>query len=68
MTKSARFIMNKLEQENILGSIFLRYPEYKLVITGHSLGAGTGAVLALLMKKRYESVKCYAYSPPQVFK
>ncbi|CAB4011176.1 Sn1-specific diacylglycerol lipase beta [Paramuricea clavata] len=66
MAKSARFIMTKLEQENILGSIFLRYPDYSLVIVGHSLGAGTGAVLALLMKERYENLKCFAYSPPQV--
>ncbi len=68
MIKSAKFIMEKLEQENILGSIFLRHPDYNLVIVGHSLGAGTGAILSLLMKKKYETVKCFAYSPPQILK
>ncbi|XP_028395223.1 sn1-specific diacylglycerol lipase beta-like [Dendronephthya gigantea] len=65
MTKSAKFIRDKLERENILESLFLRYPEYHLVIVGHSLGAGTSAILAILMKKKYETVKCFAYSPPQ---
>ena len=68
MTKSAMFIMDKLEGENILGSIFSTHPEYSIVIVGHSLGAGTGAILALLMKKKYETLKCFAYSPPQVLK
>ena len=68
MIKSAKFIINKLENENILESIFSRYTDYQLVIVGHSLGAGTGAILTLLMKKKYETVKCFAYSPPQILK
>lgn len=68
MTKSAKFIRDKLERENILESIFSRYPEYHLMVVGHSLGAGTGAILAILMKKKYETVQCFAYSPPQSLK
>jgi sn1-specific diacylglycerol lipase len=68
MIKSAKFIMTKLEEENILESIFLRHSDYGLIIVGHSLGAGAGAVLTLLMKKKYETVKCFAYSPPQILK
>lgn len=37
---------------------------YDLVIVGHSLGGGTGAILALLLKESYPSVKCYAFAPP----
>lgn len=66
MIKSANFIMEKLERDNILEPIFLRQPNYSLVIVGHSLGAGTGTILALLMRKKYETVKCFAISPPQV--
>lgn len=37
---------------------------YDLVILGHSLGGGTAAILALLLKESYPSVKCYAFAPP----
>jgi hypothetical protein len=45
-------------------------PEYELVICGHSLGAGTTALLALLWKQDFEMVtqgfKALAYAPPPV--
>lgn len=31
---------------------------------GHSLGAGTAAILAILLKPQYSSLVCYSYSPP----
>jgi len=34
------------------------------VITGHSLGAGTAAILACLLKSKYRDLKCFAFSPP----
>jgi len=36
------------------------------VITGHSLGAGVAAVLALLMHddSKYCGLQCFAFSPP----
>eukprot|EP00501_MAST-03F_sp_TOSAG23-6_P000158 GSMAST32.ASY1.ANO1.161.1 assembled CDS len=37
---------------------------YELVITGHSLGAGVAALLALVLKNQYPSTRCIAYSPP----
>ena len=40
------------------------YRGYKLVITGHSLGAGVASVLAVLLKPKYEDLVCYAFSPP----
>jgi len=40
--------------------------EYQLVITGHSLGAGVAAILALLMRddSKYCGLQCFAFSPP----
>lgn len=37
-------------------------------IVGHSLGAGTGTLLAILMKKKYPelNLQCYAFAPPPV--
>ncbi|KAL0048262.1 hypothetical protein WJX82_011336 [Trebouxia sp. C0006] len=37
---------------------------WKLVITGHSLGAGAAALIALKLKDRFPEVKCWAFCPP----
>jgi hypothetical protein len=49
-----------------------KYPDYKLVVTGHSLGAGTSCLLTLhlyvdevLPKNR--KIECYAFAPPPTF-
>lgn len=38
--------------------------KYDLVLVGHSLGAGTAAILAILLHADYPTLHCYAYSPP----
>lgn len=40
---------------------------YRFVVTGHSLGAGTAALLAMLLRHEPmlgDQVECLAYSPP----
>lgn len=37
---------------------------FSLVLVGHSLGAGTAAILALLLRPLYPDLHCYAFSPP----
>ena len=37
---------------------------YGLVIVGHSLGAGTAAILSFLLRPQYPTLQCYSYSPP----
>lgn len=37
---------------------------YSLVITGHSLGAGSAVILGLLLRKRFPSLHVYAYGTP----
>ena len=38
---------------------------YGLVLTGHSLGAGTAALLSMLLRPHYgERLHCWAFSPP----
>ena len=47
-------------------------PEYKIVVTGHSLGAGTAHLLAALImdsgiEAKYSAMDVYAYAPPPPF-
>ena len=37
---------------------------YTLMLCGHSMGAGSCALLALLLVEQYPTLKCIAYSPP----
>jgi len=37
---------------------------YKLLITGHSLGAGLATVVSLCLREQYKDLRCLAYSPP----
>uniref|UniRef100_A0A671KK84 Diacylglycerol lipase-alpha n=1 Tax=Sinocyclocheilus anshuiensis TaxID=1608454 RepID=A0A671KK84_9TELE len=69
MVYSAEYIKKKLEQEMILSQAFGRdlgkgTMHYGLVIVGHSLGAGTAAILSFLLRPQYPSLHCYSYSPP----
>ncbi|OQR93427.1 hypothetical protein ACHHYP_02570, partial [Achlya hypogyna] len=40
------------------------YSEYGLMITGHSLGAATAALLAIFLRPKYPKLQCLALSPP----
>ncbi|XP_056463042.1 diacylglycerol lipase-alpha isoform X2 [Gadus chalcogrammus] len=69
MVYSAEYIKKKLEQEMILSQAFGRdlgkgTMHYGLVIVGHSLGAGTAAILSFMLRPQYPSLQCYSYSPP----
>ena len=37
---------------------------YQLILTGHSLGAGTATLLAMLLRPQFTNLHCFAYSPP----
>ncbi|XP_068422228.1 diacylglycerol lipase-beta isoform X2 [Eschrichtius robustus] len=41
------------------------HKEYRLVIVGHSLGAGAAALLTIMLRTPYPQVRCYAFSPPR---
>jgi hypothetical protein len=44
-----------------------KFQDYKVVITGHSLGAGTACLLSILLNERYNmSISTYAFAPPPV--
>ncbi|XP_078096718.1 diacylglycerol lipase-beta [Mustelus asterias] len=62
--QAASYIHKKLINEGILNQAFTVVPEYKLIITGHSLGAGAASILAILLRKSFPELRCYAFSPP----
>lgn len=64
MVKAARYVFAELRDKNILNKAFSYFDGYTLVVTGHSLGAGTASVLAFLLRRLYPDTVCYAYSPP----
>jgi hypothetical protein len=37
---------------------------YRLIITGHSLGAGCAAVLSCMIREKFQSLQCFAFCPP----
>ncbi|KAJ0400730.1 hypothetical protein ATCC90586_003404 [Pythium insidiosum] len=41
--------------------------DWKIVVCGHSMGAGVGAVLALLLRKVFPATRAYLYAPPMLF-
>ncbi|KAM9305954.1 diacylglycerol lipase-beta [Gastrophryne carolinensis] len=62
--QAAAYIYQKLITDGILNQAFTFAPEYKLVIVGHSLGAGAASILAIMLRSSFPTLKCYAFSPP----
>lgn len=60
----ANKIKSKLIAAEILKTTFRNYPDYTLVLVGHSLGAGCAAILSILLHTNYPRIKCYSYAPP----
>ncbi|XP_076687262.1 inactivation no afterpotential E isoform X1 [Andrena cerasifolii] len=69
MVQAAEYIQKKLLDEEIMSRAFAKDPsrgttEFGLVLVGHSLGAGTAAILAILLKQDYPDLVCFAFAPP----
>lgn len=78
MLKAAVHIRNELDRSNTLRRIFHgshssfttpltergNMASYKLVVTGHSLGAGTAVILSMLLKREFPETKCVAFGVP----
>lgn len=69
MVESAVYILKQLTDRDLINQALYHCVErgstnYDLVLVGHSLGAGTAAILAIMLKETYPTVKCYAFAPP----
>ena len=58
---TAQNIYTRIKDENLLAESFRINPSYQLMVTGHSLGAGTATILALKLKAEYPNIKCIAF-------
>ncbi|XP_022443399.1 sn1-specific diacylglycerol lipase beta isoform X3 [Delphinapterus leucas] len=65
ISQAARYVYRRLINDGILSQAFSIAPEYRLVIVGHSLGAGAAALLTIMLRGPYPRVRCYAFSPPR---
>eukprot|EP00978_Attheya_sp_CCMP212_P026249 scaffold85943_cov56-Attheya_sp.AAC.2 len=48
----------------MLGGDNAPHPEYELLITGHSLGAGCATMVSIMCRAKYPSLRCFAFCPP----
>ncbi|XP_072164751.1 diacylglycerol lipase-alpha-like [Diadema setosum] len=67
MVETANYIRRRLIEDKLLHQAFTAMEgtsEYELILVGHSLGAGTAAILGIMLRPRYPTLKVYAYSPP----
>jgi len=75
--KAADNLLLFLRQSQILDSALETLPDYSVITTGHSLGAGVASILALKLQHQFQNsasgsasplsatkVRCFAFSPP----
>ncbi|XP_071639889.1 diacylglycerol lipase-alpha isoform X4 [Temnothorax longispinosus] len=69
MVQTAEYIRKKLLEEDIIGRARAKNSsrgthQFGLILVGHSLGAGTAAILAILLKQDYPDLMCFSFGPP----
>ena len=57
MSEAAIYVLKEIKEKHLLEQAFVHFPDYPIVITGHSLGAGTAVILAFLLRLKYSNVK-----------
>ncbi|XP_043517528.1 diacylglycerol lipase-alpha isoform X7 [Frieseomelitta varia] len=69
MVQAAEYIRKKLLEEGIISRALAKDTsrgthQFGLTLVGHSLGAGTAAILAILLKQDYPDLVCFSFAPP----
>ena len=62
--RTAMKILQEIEKDAFLPSLLKEKEGYDIVVTGHSLGGGAGALLAYFLRHIGYEARCYAYDPP----
>mmetsp|Transcript_33759 Transcript_33759/g.80743 ORF Transcript_33759/g.80743 Transcript_33759/m.80743 type:complete len:865 (-) Transcript_33759:279-2873(-) len=58
------WLYEDLKNHRILETLMGEFPSYTLRVVGHSLGAGIGFILSLMLRSTIPSLRCLCYSPP----
>ncbi|XP_063714247.1 uncharacterized protein LOC134842030 isoform X3 [Symsagittifera roscoffensis] len=70
MLAAANFVYTKIQRIGCFDYCYEKWPDYKLVVVGHSLGAGVAGLLAFILRSRdylkKREVTCYTYAPPGI--
>lgn len=64
MSIGCQQLLKRLNEGNLLDRVMDEYPEHKLVITGHSLGAGVAILLGAKLRSKYSDLRVYAFATP----
>lgn len=64
MIAGAEILLKRLQETHILDRAFNTYTEYKLVLTGHSLGAGIATLAGARLRSKYPDLQVFAYATP----
>ena len=68
MLTSTKWIYNDIQAHGVLHKLLLdedsKFANYRLRITGHSLGAGCAAILALMLRPKHPNLRVHSFSPP----
>lgn len=64
MINGAKYVEKRLRDTGVVERALATYPEYDLILTGHSLGAGVAILLAIKLRIKYPDIKVYAFSTP----
>lgn len=57
-------LLKRLRESQILDRAFNTYSEYKLVLMGHSLGAGVAILAGARLRSKYPDLQVFAYATP----
>lgn len=64
MIAGAEQLLKRLLDGHLLERAFATWPDYTLVLCGHSLGAGVSILLGALLRQRYADLRVYAFATP----
>ena len=68
MLKCALTIYDDLQRHKLLNTLLLaekpQFPNFELVCTGHSLGAGVAAILGIFLRNQFPNMRCLCFAPP----
>ncbi len=62
--QAAKRLALRLEDSGVIVDAKASYPDYELVLVGHSLGASVAAMLACILRPSFPTLRCYSYSGP----